>query len=54
MPSPAWRSITLEMSSTEHGSVTVTVINRRWSSRWYAIGMRMSVLTMAEQRAAFS
>jgi hypothetical protein len=38
------------MSSTEHGSVTVTVINRRWSSRWYAIGIRINALTMAELR----
>jgi hypothetical protein len=31
-PSKACRSIALRMSSTEYGSVTVTVINRRGSS----------------------
>jgi hypothetical protein len=49
-PPPDSRSITLEMPSTEHGSVTVTMINRRWSSRWYAIGMGMKVLTRAHGR----
>jgi len=37
--SAAYRSIALRLSWTEYGSVTIKVINHRWSSRSYAMGM---------------